>query len=85
MTIVRDVPPVWSATITTTVDTLFQVQAGAIYLDIGGAATEADDGLFLVQDPVRPLRDSVVIPAGVTLRWKRAGGREAKLYYADLA
>lgn len=85
MTLVRDVSSTPSAVITLAEDTIFQCQAGAIYLDIGAAATDDDDAMFLAQDPGRPLRDSVVIPAGVDVRWWRAGGRSAKLYYAALA
>lgn len=86
MTLVRDVGEAWSSpAVTLAEDTIFQCQAGAIYLDIGAAATDDDDALFMSQDPGRPLRDSVVIPAGIEVRWRRAGGRPAKLYYAALA
>jgi len=84
MTIARNVGPAWSAPITLTADTVFQVQAGSIYLDIGGAASADDDGLFLSQDPMRPLRDSATIPAGTVVRWRRAGERSTKLFYAAL-
>lgn len=85
MALERNVGPEWSSALTLTEATLFQVHAGAVYLDIGGAAAAEDDGLLLVQDPMRPLRDSVEIPAGATVRWRRAGERGAKLYYAALA
>jgi hypothetical protein len=86
MALERNVGPVWSSpALTLTEDTIFQVHAGAVYLDIGGTAVDDDDGLLLVQDPARPLRDTVTIPAGVDVRWRRAGERTAKLYYAPLA
>ena len=84
MTLARSIGPAWSTPITLAADTIFQIQAGAVYLDIGGTATDDDDGLFLVQDPMRPLRDTVVIPAGVDVSWRRASERSAKLYYAPL-
>jgi hypothetical protein len=84
MALARNVADTWSAPITLATDTIFQVQAGSVYLDLGGTATDLDDGLLLVQDPMRPLRDSVVVPAGTNIRWRRAGARSTKLYYGDL-
>lgn len=86
MTIVRNVSEAWSTpTLNLTHDTLVQVHAGAIYLDLGGTATDLDDGLFLVQDPARPLRDSFVVPANVPFRFRRAGKRSTKVYYGALS
>ena len=84
MALDRNVGPEWSTPITLGENTIFQVQAGAVYLDLGADAPDLDDALFLVQDPERPLRDSVIVPSGVTVRWRQAGGRRAKLYYASL-
>lgn len=86
MTLVRNVPETWSdPAITHTAATIIQVQSGAIYVDVGGAAASLDDGLLLVQDPDRPLRDTFVVPANVTFRLRRASGRSAKVYYAELS
>ena len=86
MTIARNVSEAWSTpVVNSTQPTLVQVHAGAIYLDIGGAATDLDDGLFLVQDPARPLRDSFVVPANMPFRFRRAGKRSTKVYYGALS
>ena len=74
----------WSSPLTLTADTIFQCQAGTVFLAIGDEPDSDDDGLVLVQDPMRPLRDSVVIPPGTDVRWRRANDRPTKLYYAAL-
>ena len=77
----------WSSPLTLTAETIFQCQAGTVFLAIlsaGDTPASDDDGLVLVQDPMRPLRDSVVIPEGKDVRWRRVNGRPAKLYYAAL-
>ena len=87
MALERNVGPDWSDALTLTADTIFQVHAGAVYLalDATTAPADLDDGLLLVQDPMRPLRDSVTIPSGVAVRWRRAGERTTKLYHGAVA
>lgn len=74
----------WSAPTTLAADTLFQCQAGTTMLGIGADAPDMDDGFILIQDPVRPLRDSITLPAGTVVRWRRVSPRPTKLYYTAL-
>ena len=78
---------VWSDPITLTAPVMFQCQAGTVFLAIlsaGDTPASDDDGLILVQDPMRPLRDSVIVPEGKDVRWRAANDRPTKLYYAEL-
>lgn len=74
----------WSDTLTVTADTIFQCRAGSVLLDIGATAdVGSTDGLLLTCDPMRPLYDSFVVPAGNTVRWRRmVPSRPTTLYYA---
>jgi hypothetical protein len=72
----------WSSVLTTTVDTLFQVQAGTILLAIGTPA-DLNDGLTLSIDNIQ-VRDSVIVPAGLDVQWRNpVAANRAKLWYAD--
>ncbi len=72
----------WSAPLTLSADTIFQVRQGAVLIGYGGAEPAADDGLLLsTNDTKYGGRDSVVIPAQTVVRWKNWTGGPRRLFY----
>lgn len=73
----------WSAPVTLTKDTVIQVQQGNVLLDIGGAAAAGSmDGYMLTANPEDGRRDSIVLPSGTVVRWRKISGKApAAIYY----
>jgi hypothetical protein len=63
----------WSSPVTIANDTLFQVHSGSLFLAFGAAApATGDDGLMLTVEHATNGRDSVIVPTGTNVRWRRA-------------
>jgi hypothetical protein len=74
----------WSTpSLTLAADTVFQVHQGNILLDIGGAAAAGSmDGYMLTANVDYGRRDSIVLPSGTVVRWRKISGKApATLYY----
>ena len=75
----------WSAPVTLTARTIFQCRAGSVLLHTDGAASPGEeDGLLMRHDPMRPLYDTIVLEAGVSVRWRRQTPRPTTLYRGTL-
>jgi hypothetical protein len=76
----------WTSPITLAADTLFQVHSGSVFLALGGSAPASeDDGVMLTVEVGTFSRDSIILPTGTQVRWRRAVPKKTTvLWYGTL-